>query len=71
MDGEEKMLIALIYTESHPDKEQTFLGIFDSEDKAREAMEAHMAFEKARLPQAYISKFCYDFHESYLNRKFY
>lgn len=57
MDPEE--LIVVYYTESHPDRDRTFIGIFSSEEKAQKAQDAHMAREKARLPDAYIGDSCY------------
>lgn len=50
---------AVLYTESHPDKAVTFLGVFSTEEKAQKAIDKHMADEKARLPRASISPWNY------------
>lgn len=66
--AEDRALIALVYTENHPDRETTFLGIFSSEEKAQKARDNHDAMRKATLPQLgnRIHGF-YFFHESELD----
>lgn len=61
--GEDTAYFAVLYTENHPDKDRTFLGVFSTEEKAKEAIARHMAAEKARLPRAYISDMDYDIFE--------
>lgn len=50
---------AVLYTESHPDRAVTFLGVFSTEEKAQKAIDKHMADEKARLPHASINTWNY------------
>lgn len=66
MDGTET-LISLCYTESHPDRQRTFLGIFSSEERAKEAMLRHMRQEKLALPLASIGEWNYTFDEAVLD----
>lgn len=70
MDGTET-LFALYYTESHPDRQRTFLGIFSSEEKAKEAMLRHMAREKELLPRASIGEWNYTFDEAVIDDRAY
>jgi hypothetical protein len=60
-------LISLSYTEGHPDRCRTFLGIFSTMERAREAMGRHMSNEKQRLPYARISRWNYTFDEARLD----
>ena len=46
-----RTLISLSYTENHPDRERTFLGIFSSKEKAQEAQDEHDAWRRKSLPQ--------------------
>jgi len=62
-------LCALTYTEGHPDRERTFLGIFSSEDNAKVIMREHMAQEQARLPHASIREWHYTFDETTLDER--
>jgi hypothetical protein len=63
----EQTLTALYYTESHPDRQRTFLGIFSSEEKAKTAMLRHMVAENLRLPNASIGEWNYTFDEAVLD----
>lgn len=60
-------LVALYYTENHPDRDRTFIGIFSSEEKAQAAMRSHMAAEQKRLPYASIREWDYTFDEAILD----
>jgi len=46
---------AVLYTENHPDKFTTFLGVYSSEEAANEAIEEHMHDERLRLPNGNIT----------------
>lgn len=61
------MLYALHYTESHPDRETRFLGVFSTEEKAETARREHMSSEKASLPRASISEWNYTICETELD----
>jgi hypothetical protein len=65
--AEAPTLISLSYTEGHPDKCRTFLGIFSTMERAQEAMGRHMSSEKQRLPYASIGEWNYDFNEAQLD----
>jgi hypothetical protein len=62
-------LIALYYTESHPDRYRTFLGIFSSQELAEKKMAEHMRLEKRMYPQAYIDKYNYSFNKAELDNE--
>lgn len=66
MDQDQE-LVVVIYTENHRDRQQTFIGIFSSRDKAAEAAEKHRAREQARLPGARISKADYFYYHCQLD----
>jgi hypothetical protein len=59
-----RSFIALYYTESHQDRDRTFLGIFSKTELAKKKMQQHMTVEKARLPCASIDTWNYSFDEA-------
>lgn len=59
---------AVLYTESHPDRETTFLGVFSSEEKAKEAIQRHMSAERSRLPHARIDEYNYQIFEGEIDQ---
>ena len=63
----DETLYSLTYTESHPDRDRTFLGIFSSEERAKVAMLEHMRQEKLSLPNAHIAEWDYSFDEAILD----
>lgn len=66
-EEEKPTVFAALYTESHRDKMQTFLGIFSSEERAQAACDEHMVAEKRRLPRASIGSWNYQIFESELD----
>ena len=56
------MLHAVIYVESHYDKQLTFLGVFSTEEKAEAARDSHMESEQLALPRASINKYNYSIY---------
>ena len=69
-EAEKPTCYAVLYVESHPDKERTFLGVFSSEEKAQKAIDEHMAAEKARLPRASIGSWNYSIFEGKLDERY-
>ncbi len=62
-------MFTVIYTESHPDRESRFIGVFSTEEKADAARDRHMASEKASLPRASINEWNYSICESDLDQE--
>lgn len=57
------ILYALYYTENHPDRERSFLGIYESEELAKKALLIDLGLEQKRLPEAHISESDYTIDE--------
>jgi len=64
---QEKTLYAVLYTEDHPDRERTFLGVYGSPELAETAIERHICSETARLPSALMAQHNYEVFEGELN----
>ena len=69
-DAEAQEHYAVLYTESHPWKETTFLGVFSSEAKAKEAIQRHMSAERSRLPHARIDEYNYQIFEGEIDQSY-